>query len=426
MGRSRKRERGVFGPRKLKDGRKAYDVRFRNEKGENKSETRHSLEEANELASDIRYGRNNDALVPDTTLGEFGATPEITRTIRREHRLGAKTIGRWESMWRNHVMHADYGIAGKSLMELSKKAPFNAFIEGMDESGVGEPTQSRTLGIVSAFLDEAVEQDLMPRNPLRVMKNKPSAERKRELYIPSIELVERIRMQMFNHANPLRNESYGRRDAMIISLMAYEAPRPEEVRGLLVESPDFKKELLKIVADKAKRGKSKTLIRHAPLNPVVADELQDWVDFLVFPPGFYPLLPLPEWGKRRGGEAWKDENWKDWRNRTFRPAVRRAAKEVARTTAEYEQICELRPYDLRHLAISLWLASGGKDHEGNWDGSPANPVEVASWAGHEVGTMWENYAHVVPGARHVPIHIQIREVRDNLKKSDLLPVISSR
>jgi integrase len=45
----------------------------------------------------------------------------------------------------------------------------------------------------------------------------------------------------------------------------------------------------------------------------------------------------------------------------------------------------LRPYDLRHAALSLWLASG------------APPAEIAARAGHSVYVLLTTYAHGLPG-----------------------------
>jgi hypothetical protein len=45
-----------------------------------------------------------------------------------------------------------------------------------------------------------------------------------------------------------------------------------------------------------------------------------------------------------------------------------------------------RPYDLRHAALSLWLASG------------APPAEIAASAGHSVLTI---YAHYIPGCHEI-------------------------
>src|ERR1700730_4607958 len=48
-----------------------------------------------------------------------------------------------------------------------------------------------------------------------------------------------------------------------------------------------------------------------------------------------------------------------------------------------------RPYDLRHAALSLWLASG------------ASPAEIAARAGHSVRVLLTIYAHCIPGCDQI-------------------------
>ena len=63
-----------------------------------------------------------------------------------------------------------------------------------------------------------------------------------------------------------------------------------------------------------------------------------------------------------------------WRRRFFLPAVQRAGLE------------HLRIHELRHTAVSLWIAAG------------ASPVEVAKWAGHSrTQTVFDVYGHLMPG-----------------------------
>jgi len=47
---------------------------------------------------------------------------------------------------------------------------------------------------------------------------------------------------------------------------------------------------------------------------------------------------------------------------------------------------QLRHHDLRHTAVSLWIAAG------------ANPVEIKTRAGHaSVSTVLDRYGHLLPG-----------------------------
>ncbi len=64
-----------------------------------------------------------------------------------------------------------------------------------------------------------------------------------------------------------------------------------------------------------------------------------------------------------------------WRRRFWLPAVRFAGLEP------------LRPHDLRHTAVALWIAAG------------ANPTEIATRAGHSsVATVLDRYGHLLPGS----------------------------
>jgi integrase len=63
-----------------------------------------------------------------------------------------------------------------------------------------------------------------------------------------------------------------------------------------------------------------------------------------------------------------------WRSRYFYPAVERAGIE------------RLRPHDLRHTAVALWIAAG------------ANPKQIARWAGHtSVSVVLDRYGHLYDG-----------------------------
>ena len=63
-----------------------------------------------------------------------------------------------------------------------------------------------------------------------------------------------------------------------------------------------------------------------------------------------------------------------WRARHWKPAVRAAG------------LVPLRPHDVRHTAVSLWIAVG------------ASPNQIAAWAGHtSVAVVLDRYGHLFPG-----------------------------
>jgi integrase len=63
-----------------------------------------------------------------------------------------------------------------------------------------------------------------------------------------------------------------------------------------------------------------------------------------------------------------------WRRRHWGPAIKAAGLEP------------LRPHDLHHTAVSLWIAAG------------ATPKQIATWAGHtSVALVLDRYGHLLPG-----------------------------
>lgn len=57
-----------------------------------------------------------------------------------------------------------------------------------------------------------------------------------------------------------------------------------------------------------------------------------------------------------------------------------------------------RPYDLRHSAVSTWLAAG------------VDSVRVAEWAGHSVEVLHRVYAHVLPGGHEFALQLIARQL----------------
>jgi integrase len=65
--------------------------------------------------------------------------------------------------------------------------------------------------------------------------------------------------------------------------------------------------------------------------------------------------------------------------------VLHAAREKAFAEHELDSPLAVRAYDLRHAAVSTWLAAG----------VPA--TQVAKWAGHSVAVLLKVYAHAIDG-----------------------------
>lgn len=78
----------------------------------------------------------------------------------------------------------------------------------------------------------------------------------------------------------------------------------------------------------------------------------------------------------------------------------KAARETAFTESERKSPLARRPYDLRHAAVSTWLAAG------------VPPTIVAQWAGHGVDVLLKVYAHAVDGQAAIAMK-RIEEALDD-------------
>ncbi|MDQ1489581.1 MAG: hypothetical protein QOJ23_2095, partial [Actinomycetota bacterium] len=105
--------------------------------------------------------------------------------------------------------------------------------------------------------------------------------------------------------------------------------------------------------------------RKVPLPRFAADEMTVHLDTYGQPDPDSLVFMGPDGGALRAN---------GWRARHWRPAIRAAGLEP------------LRPHDLRHTAVSLWVAAG------------ASPKQIASWAGHtSVSVVLDRYGHLFPG-----------------------------
>ncbi len=74
---------------------------------------------------------------------------------------------------------------------------------------------------------------------------------------------------------------------------------------------------------------------------------------------------------KAGGTPWSDYDWRNWRKRVFRPA------------AQIAGVAGIRPYDLRHLFVSLLISEG------------RSIVDVAAQAGLAPSLSYNTYGHVL-------------------------------
>lgn len=238
--------------------------------------------------------------------------------------------------------------------------------------GVGQETIRKTLALLQGILERAVEWGRIQVNPARVVRKPPQGRRRNVRALPP-EIVEEIRGNV------------RKRDATLISVLAYAGLRPGE--ALALTWSDIRGTT--IVVDKAlslgevqdtKTGRIRAV---RMLRPLAAD-LKAWRMACGRPADTEPVFPMKD------GRFWTDTAYRNWRSRVFAPATKAVGLENA------------RPYDLRHSLASLLFAEG------------MNPAEIAEQMGHSIQTLLTTYVSVIEELRGEPresAEALIREAR---------------
>jgi integrase len=130
------------------------------------------------------------------------------------------------------------------------------------------------------------------------------------------------------------------RDAVLVSVLAYAGLRPGEALAL---TWGHVRERTILVEQSASYGEIKcTKTRSTRSVRMLAPLKHDLAEHRI-----REGRPLPERFvfPAHDGRRW-DDDWNNWRNRVFRPAVKEAG------------LTDVRPYDLRHSFVSLLIAEG--------------------------------------------------------------------
>lgn len=159
-----------------------------------------------------------------------------------------------------------------------------------------------------------------------------------------------------------------RRDALIVSLLAYAGLRPGELRALRWQDVQERTLLVQRAAapdgnaNATKTGQRRSVRLLAPL----AAELREYRLAAGRPPEHELLMPGAD------GGSWVKSRWQAWRRDHWMPVCRATALDPTP-----------RPYDLRHSFASLLLSEGRQ------------PTCVARQLGHSLTMLLETYAHLI-------------------------------
>jgi integrase len=246
-------------------------------------------------------------------------------------------------------------------------------------AGVGRPTVQKARTLLGAILQRAFESQRIPFNPQRLTRPVATPPR-REVQPLAPARVEAIRELLARPGGGRHDLQWmRRRDATLVSVLAYAGVRPEEAR--LLRWGDVRDETLLVYSPKTARTRpSRTVRLLAPL----AQDLREWRLICGRPDDTEPVLP----GQDR--QPWSQNAYAQWRGRAWKDALAELG------------IAYRSPYALRHSFASL-LA-----HEGR------SLPHIAGQLGHSVAVCARTYQHVMVELEdkpRIPAEDAIRDAR---------------
>jgi integrase len=359
------------------DGAKRYDVRLRGSNGRVVTKTFARRRAAERWERDQLAARDDGSWV-DRRLGRQPLSDWFEEWWPTRADLRPSTAARDESHYRNHVL-TKFGDLPLAAIDY---ALVTAWIAELQHKGLAPATVRRCHLLLSKLLAGAVRSKRISRNPCADTDNLPTVHRA-EMRVIDPDQILRLADAMAD----VTTERLGRRvpgtrsdDAAIrrvaarfsalVILGGYGGLRFGELAGLRPNRIDTARRVVRVdstlteVRGQLIPGRPKTAagVRSVPLPRTVAATLELAVrdlddDAFVFTGS--DGAPI------RAGS---------FRTRFWKPATDRA------------DLVGLRMHDLRHTAVSLWIAHG------------ASAKQVQVWAGHRsVATVFDRYGHLFPG-----------------------------
>jgi integrase len=284
----------------------------------------------------------------DMTLDEYG----VGWWKRAVQELAVSTARNYEGVLGRHVLPR---LGSVRLSDLTPPV-VSRFQSELRSAEVGKATIRLAMSVLSAICRDAVERGEMVANPVQAVK-KLSAPRVRKVVCLAPVSVESLRFEMPTTA-----------DALLISVLAYAGLRPGEALALtwgdVGEGTLRVDKSLSFGEEKETKTRKNRSVRI--LKPLAEDLRAARLALGRIPYGSERIFA------RSDGGAWTDWDYRNWRRRVFKEAVKRAKLSPS-----------LRPYDLRHSFCSLLIAEG------------QSAVEVAAQAGHSPRVTLDTYAHVM-------------------------------
>lgn len=327
-----------------------------------------------------RYPDGDGRLVSAGTYATKGEAERALAAAETDQRRGAWTDPRlastrfddWVTQWwatttnlrpssrdrdRGYLNRYVLPTFGKDALGEISQLKVRSWVAELAGSGLAPATVNKAYVLLGKVMGAAVDADLILTSPCR------------KVPLPK---VERAEMRFLNPAEiaALAAAMDERYRAMVL-LAAYGGLRLGELCGLKRSRVDILRrrvEVAEIIVEseghlftgppKTRAGRRSIAIP-GPVADALGDHIGRWS-------GVELVFTAPEGGPLRAAA---------WRSRYWRPAVKAAGLEP------------LRPHDLRHTAVALWIAQGG------------HPKQIAARAGHaSVSFTLDRYGHLFEDA----------------------------
>ncbi len=330
-------------------------------------------------ASYWQGGRRAVAPLTFATKGDANAYLSATETDLRRGRwvdpLAARVrFAVWAEEWRATIVDLrpstkarDLGYLERYLLPAFGRTELGAidhlsvrsWVAELSASGLAPATTTKAAQLLGKIMRAAVQVGLLATSPCEGIR------------LPRIERNE-MRFLEPSEVDDLARAIHPRYRAAVL-LAAYGGLRAGELFGLRAKRVDLLRRTVAVAETVVDVGghlhfgppKTRAGRRTVPLPRVAAGPLGEHLTTFARGPEDL-VFTAPE-----GGPVQLNV----WRRRFWAPAVRDAG------------LGHLRPHDLRHTAVALWIAAG------------ANPKEVAARAGHtSVSFTLDRYGHLLPGS----------------------------
>ncbi len=295
-------------------------------------------------------------------------------------RRGRIRLDEWAEQWwattvnlRPSTRARDRGYVNRYILSELGQYPLGditqlqvrAWVAGLAGRGSGDDTRRslspatvrKAYGLLAKMLSAAVDAELIAKSPCQRVPV-PRVERHEMRFLTSAEIAELA-------------GAIDERYRALVLVGAYCGLRIGELAGLKRSRVNLLRRRLEVVEilveaeGQLYTGPPKTSAgrRAVGIPEPVAAELEEHLARFA---GTELVFPGPGGGPLRGAA---------WRSRFWHPAVERAG------------LAPLRPHDLRHTAVALWIAQG------------ANPKQIAARAGHSsVSFTLDRYGHLFDDA----------------------------